>query len=287
MRLPLRAFDLGTGTRTPFFIPMTDFFGKIGRMVAELLAGVSRLGALGASVCAVFGRIFFDRKAVRVRHVTHQIVLMGVHSTAVICLVGLSVGMVLALQAAYQLRQFGAQLYTGSLVSVSVTRELGPLVAAIVLSGRVGARLAAELGSMKVAEEIDALSTMGLNPVRYLVAPRCLAFLIVLPLLTVIADIMGMAGGFLISVFGLHINPYMYLDKTFEALVLKDIYTGLIKSFLFAGLISLVSCYQGLSVELGAEGVGKATTSAVVISIVLILGVDCLATAVLYYAFPG
>jgi len=266
---------------------MEDFFGNIGRTAGEILAGLSRLTALATQVAITFFRGFFEHKLVRTRHVVHQIVLMGVDSLGIICLVGASVGMVLALQAAYQLRQFGAQLYTGSLVSVSVTRELGPLVAAIVLSGRVGARLAAEIGTMKVQEEIDALSTMGLNPVQYLVVPRCLAFLIVLPLLTVIADIMGMTGGFLISSLGLHINPYLYLDKTFSALVLKDIYTGLIKSGLFAIIISLVSCHEGLAVEGGADGVGKATTSAVVTSIVLILVVDCLATAVLYYVLPS
>lgn len=266
---------------------MLDFFGKIGSNAALLLSGMGRLAGLFAAVAGVLVKAPFQKKSIQARHVFHQMVLMGVDSLPIIALVGASVGMVLALQAAYQLKQFGAQLYTGSLVSVSVTRELGPLVAAIVLSGRVGARLAAELGTMKVQEEVDALTTMGLNPIRYLVVPRCLAFIVILPCLTVITDLMGMAGGFLISTFGLNMNPYLYLSKTIDALVLKDIYTGLIKSGLFAVLIALVSCHEGLSVEGGADGVGQATTSAVVTSIVLILVVDCLATAVLYYALPS
>ena len=213
--------------------------------------------------------------------------ISGVDSLGIVSLVGFAVGMVLALQAAYQLKQFGAVLYTGSLVSVSLTRELGPLVAAIVISGRVGARIAAELGTMKVQEEIDALTTMGLNPIRYLVVPRCLALLVMLPCLTVITDVVGMIGGFVIGTFVVEINPYLYIAKNFEALVLKDIYTGLTKSFIFSLLIALVSCYQGLSVEGGAEGVGRATTQAVVISIVLIIIVDCLVTAIFYYALPS
>ncbi|MDD5217685.1 MAG: ABC transporter permease [Candidatus Omnitrophica bacterium] len=265
---------------------MRDFFGKIGETSAFLFAGVGRLFDLFASVVRVVVSAFYQKKVIKSEHVFHQMVLMGVDSLAIICLVGSSVGMVLALQAAYQLKLFGAVIYTGSLVSVSMARELGPLIAAIVITGRVGARMAAELGTMTVQEEVDALTTMGLNPIRYLVVPRCIALMVMLPCLTVVADVMGMLGGFLIGTIGVHINPYLYLAKNFDALVLKDIYTGLSKSGIFALLIALVSCHQGLSVEGGAEGVGKATTQAVVISIILIIVVDCLATAVFYYAIP-
>jgi len=238
------------------------------------------------TVARIIAASVFRKDVIRPRHVFHQMVLMGVDSTAIICLVGTAVGMVLALQGAYQLKQFGAVIYTGALVSVSMARELGPLVGGVVIAGRVGARLAAELGTMKVQEEVDALATMGLNPIRYLVVPRCLSLVIVLPFLTVITLVTGIIGGWLIGTFGIHINPYLYMDKTLDALVLKDIYTGLAKSVLFALVIGLVSCHQGLSVEGGAEGVGKATTQAVVISIILIIVVDCLATAVFFYAIP-
>ncbi|HXV28662.1 MAG TPA: ABC transporter permease [bacterium] len=266
---------------------MKALFGKVGETLFFVLIGVSQLFNLFITVLHALVLSFFKKRVIKREHLVHQMVLMGVDSLAIICLVGAAVGMVLALQAAYQLKQFGAVLYTGSLVSVSMARELGPLVAAIVISGRVGARIAAEIGTMKVQEEIDALSTMGLNPIRFLVVPRCVALMAMLPCLTVIADIMGMIGGFLIGTLGVGINPALYLAKNFDALVLKDVYSGLVKSVLFAVLTALVSCHQGLSVEGGAEGVGKATTQAVVISIVLIIVVDCLATAVFYYAVPS
>jgi len=262
------------------------FFGNIGQTAAMLFVGISQLFGLFADVVKVLFSALYKKKIVKREPVFHQMVLSGVDSLGIICLVGSAVGMVLALQAAYQLKEFGALLYTGSLVSVSVTRELGPLVAAIVISGRIGARMAAELGTMKVAEEVDALVTMGINPVAFLVVPRCVALIVMLPCLTVITDLIAMVGGFLIGTFGVGINPDLYIAKSVEALVLKDVYTGLAKSVVFATLIALVSCFQGLSVEGGAHGVGKATTQAVVISIVLIIVVDCLATAIFYYAFP-
>lgn len=266
---------------------MKHFFGKIGSKAFLLFESIGKLFQLCATATGFAVSSLYRRKTVSPHHVFYQMAISGVDSLGIISLVGFAVGMVLALQAAYQLRQFGAVLYTGSLVSVSLTRELGPLVAAIVISGRVGARIAAELGTMKVQEEIDALTTMGLNPIRYLVVPRCLALIVMLPCLTVITDLLGMFGGFIVGSFGVGINPYLYIAKNFDALVLKDIYTGLAKSFIFALLIALVSCHQGLSVEGGAEGVGRATTQAVVISIVLIILVDCLVTAFVYYAIPA
>src|SRR3990167_5922532 len=225
------------------------FFGKIGQNTGLFFAGEGRLFDLFKSVVKVFGMALIRKKTVKSEHVFQQIVLMGVESLGIICLVAVAVGMILALQAAYQLKQFGAVIYTGSLVSVSMARELGPLVAAIIISGRVGARMAAELGTMKVSEEIDALTTIGLNPIRYLVVPRCLALIVMLPCLTVVTDIIGMLGGFLVGTLGVGINPYLYIEKNFDALVLKDIYTGLSKSFIFAILIALVSCHEGLSVR--------------------------------------
>ncbi|MBI3307150.1 MAG: ABC transporter permease [Candidatus Omnitrophica bacterium] len=266
---------------------MKDFLGKVGETLFFVLTGVGRLFGLFAAVTETLGLALTQKKILKRSHIFHQMVLIGVDSLGIVALVAASVGTVLALQAAYQLKQFGAVMYTGSLVSVSMSRELGPLVAAIVISGRIGARMAAELGTMKVQEEIDALTTIGLNPIRYLVVPRCIALLVMLPCLTIITDVVGMLGGFLIGTFSVGINPYVYLAKNFDAMVLKDIYTGLAKSAVFALLIALVSCHQGLSVEGGAEGVGKATTQAVVISIVLIIVVDCLATAIFYYALPA
>lgn len=263
-----------------------NFFGKIGKATHEIFEQTGRLVWLLGQVLSWTYRAFFKQKVLSRQSLFGEVVSMGLGSVPIICLVGASVGMVLALQAAYQLKQFGAVMYTGSLVSVSMARELGPLIASIVISGRVGARIAAELGSMKVQEEVDALTTMAIDPIRFLVLPRCLGLFIVLPCLTIIADSIGMAGGFLIGTISLGIEPYLYLEKNFDALVLKDIYTGLTKSAFFALIIGIVSCYQGLVVEGGAEGVGKATTQAVVNSIVLIILADCFFTAIFYYAIP-
>ena len=263
-----------------------NFFGRIGRATHGFFDSTGRLVRLFADVLGWTWRALFQPKVIRRESLFYQLVVMGVDSVPIICLVGMSVGTVLALQAAYQLKQFGAVMYTGSLVSVSMARELGPLIAAIVVAGRIGARIAAELGSMKVQEEVDALTTMAIDPVRYLVFPRCLALFLMLPCLTVIADTIGMAGGFLIGTTSLGIEPYLYLKKNFDALLLKDVYTGLFKSGAFALIIGLISCYQGLAVEGGAEGVGRATTQAVVNSIVLIIVADCFFTAIFYYAFP-
>lgn len=265
---------------------MKETFGKTGRTAFFLLAGVARLWDLGSKVTGFFLSTFLRPKILPRETFFRQMVLIGIDSTAIVSLVGASVGTVLALQAAYSLKTFGAVMYTGSLVGVAMARELGPLIASIVICGRIGARMAAELGTMMVQEEVDALTCMAINPIRYLVLPRVLALAIMLPCLTVIADVMGMLGGYAIGVTGLGINSTVYIDKTIDALVLKDIYTGLAKSFIFSVLIALVSCHQGLSVSGGADAVGKATTQAVVISIVLIIFVDCIATAVIYYALP-
>lgn len=266
---------------------LTEFFGSVGNSAFFVLVGIARLFSLFMAIIGVVASAFYQKKAVSKNAVLEHMVIMGVDSLPIICLVGASVGAVLALQAAYQLKMFGAMLYTGSLVSVSMTRELGPLIASIVISGRIGARMAAEIGTMKVQEEVDALTTMGISPIRFLVVPRCLALVIMLPCLAVMADVLGMAGGYLIGTVGLGINPDLFWAKTVDAMVLKDIYTGLSKSMIFAVLIALISCHEGLSVEGGADSVGKATTQAVVTSIVLIIVVDCLATAIFYYAFPS
>lgn len=210
---------------------------------------------------------------------------IGLRSIPITQLVAVFVGMILAMQTAYQLKQLGAIMYVGSLVGVAVTRELGPLLTALVVAGRVGASITAEIGTMRVAEEVDALETMGLDPVRFLVAPRLLAIAIMLPCLTIMADIVGMLGGFLVATNTMGLDPVLYIDKTINALVMKDIITGLIKSFFFAIIIGLVACYQGMEVKEGAEGVGLATTRSVVISMIAVIGADVFFTALFYFIF--
>lgn len=209
----------------------------------------------------------------------------GVDSFSIVALTAFFAGIVLALQSAYTMRQMSAEIYIASLVSVSLTRELGPVFSALVVAARVGASITAEVGTMKVTEQIDALETLATSPIKYLVVPRFLSLCIMLPLLTIIADSVGILGGFIVGVFNLHISPNLYIKKTFDALVYKDVFSGLIKAFVFAAVISIVACYEGMRTKGGAEGVGKATTSSVVISCILVIALDCFFTALFYFAW--
>ncbi|MDD5424751.1 MAG: ABC transporter permease, partial [Candidatus Omnitrophica bacterium] len=219
------------------------------------------------------------------RPILEQMVKVGIDSLPIVFLTCLFTGMVLALQSAYQMQKMEAKLYIASLVALSLTRELGPVLTALVVAGRVGASIAAELGTMKVTEQIDALETLATNPIKYLVVPRFIALFFMLPLLTIYGDIVGILGGYMIGVWRLNILSNLYWDMTWNPLKVKDIATGLIKSFAFAVVICIVACYEGMRVEGGAEGVGAATTKAVVISFILIIAADCLFTALFYFGF--
>ena len=212
-----------------------------------------------------------------------QMFKIGVTSLPLVFLTALFTGIVLALQSAYQLKLFGAQQFTSDLVALSMTRELGPVLTAMVVAGRVGASIAAEIGTMKVTEQIDALQALATDPVRYLVVPRFLATFLMLFILTIYADVVGMAGGWAIAVFKLDINSHVYLKRAFTVLMFKDVFTGLIKAFAFGAIISIVGCYYGLKSKGGAEGVGKATTTAVVSALILIIAMDALFTAIFYF----
>lgn len=212
-----------------------------------------------------------------------QMVFAGVGSLAIASFVSFFTGIVIAMQSAYQLSRFGANIYVAPMVSVGLARELAPVLTALVVAGRVGAAIAAELGTMKVTEQIEALETMALNPIRFLVVPRFLALLIMLPCLTVISDIIGIFGGFLVGVFNLHLDPYRYITFSFKFMQFKDVWTGLIKSVVFAITIAMVGCYTGLKTKGGAEGVGKSTTLSVVTSFILIILFDCLLTGLFYF----
>jgi phospholipid/cholesterol/gamma-HCH transport system permease protein len=192
------------------------------------------------------------------------------------------IGIILVLQTAYQLSKFGALNYAASLAAVALTREMAPLLTAIVVAGRVSAAFTAELGTMLVTEEIMALEVMAINPVAYLVVPRFIAMLVMLPCLTVLADLIGMIGGYAVGTTAIGIRSTLYIDNTIHALLLKDIMTGLVKSFVFAGIIAMVGCYMAFVVKGGAEGVGKSTMISVVTSLITIILADCFFTTVFY-----
>ncbi len=219
----------------------------------------------------------------RPRQIYEQMIRIGVDSLPICTLTSFFIGVVIAFQSAYQMLKVGAQMYIPSLVSISITREIGPVLTALVVAGRVGAAITAELGSMKVTEQIDALETLAAPPVKYLIAPRFIALFTMLPLLTVYADFIGICGGYLVSVYKLGLSHSLYIKMTFSPLVLKDIFTGLFKSLVFSAIICIVACFEGMRVEGGAEGVGLATTRAVVMSFILTIVSDALFTVLFYF----
>lgn len=222
-------------------------------------------------------------KKIRFRASISEMVRTGYHSVPIVAVISLFVGVILALQAAYQLRRFGALIYVANLVGVSITRELGPILTAIIVAGRSGSAFAAEIGSMKAAEEIDALISMGINPVRFLVVPKLIALMVMLPALTIFSDCIGILGGFLLSITALEIHPYNYFQQTINALLIKDILTGLMKAWAFSIVITIVGAYEGFKVEGGAEEVGRRTTASVVSSIFLVIVFDLFFTTLFYY----
>ncbi|MFH1593669.1 MAG: ABC transporter permease [Candidatus Omnitrophota bacterium] len=219
----------------------------------------------------------------RFKQAMRQTAKMGASSLPIISLISLFTGMVLALQSAYQMQKIQAEMYIASLVALSMVRELGPVLTALVIAGRCGAAITAEIGTMKVTEQIDALETLATNPVNYLVVPRFWALTISLVILTIYSNFIGIVGGYIIGVYKLRIPHHMYVKMTFDPLSQSDIRNGLYKSFMFAVVICIISCYEGMHATEGAEGVGKATTSSVVRSFVLIIACDCLLTAFMYF----
>lgn len=184
------------------------------------------------------------------------------------------------------MQRIGSEMYIASLVAMAIVRELGPVITALVVAGRVGASNTAELGSMQVTEQVDALETLATNPIKYLVVPRFVALSIMLPVLTLFANLIGIMGSYLICVFKMGITSSMYMNITFSSLVYKDLFTGLFKAWIFGMVIALVSCYEGFNVEGGATGVGQATTRSVVSAFIMIIAADCFFTAVFYFIFP-
>jgi phospholipid/cholesterol/gamma-HCH transport system permease protein len=241
------------------------------------------LAAAVGSVAVLIRRTLYWIFAARLdtRNVFGQMLEVGVKSFPVTSLTALFTGMVLALQTGFSFRRvFNEPLYVGTVVGLSLLKELGPVLTGVVVAGRVGAAIAAEIGTMNVTEQVDALYTLGTNPVRYLVVPRFLACLVMVPLLSVYADVIGIAGGYFVAHFRLHVPSSIYWDEI-KAIHLEDAFHGLIKSVAYALIIVVTACYKGLRTSGGAEGVGQSTTSAVVISMVSILVSDYFLSALL------
>jgi phospholipid/cholesterol/gamma-HCH transport system permease protein len=256
---------------------MFALFDFIGGWVLRFLEESGKIMVLFAKTIAFGFRPPFDFRALMI-----QIEEVGIRSIPVVLITGTFTGMVLALQSYTGFKRFNAEAFVGTVVALSMTRELGPVLAGLMVSGRVGSAMAAELGTMQVTEQIDALYTLATNPIKYLIVPRFLASLIVMPILTVFADVLGILGGYLVSVELLGSNPTIYIRRTFDYLDLEDIYIGLFKACIFGMIIAVIGCHQGFNTRGGAEGVGKATTRAVVVSSLLILIANYFITALFF-----
>lgn len=252
---------------------------SIGRIFLEFLASVGRFSLfIGNSLWEGLKPPYFFRQILR------QLIEIGYLSLPVVGLTALFTGMVLALQSYTGFSRFNAENAIASVVVLSMTRELGPVLAGLMVAGRMGASMAAEIGTMRVTEQIDALTTLSTHPTKYLIAPRILAGIVTLPILVLIADIIGVFGGYLVGVYKLGFNPAAYIKQSWDFLERSDVNSGLIKAAVFGFIITAMGCYQGYFSKGGAQGVGKATTNAVVSASILILIANYLLTAILFEA---
>ncbi|MBL7195666.1 MAG: ABC transporter permease [Desulfobacterales bacterium] len=222
------------------------------------------------------------RPPFRFRVIFKQMEFVGVNSIFVVLITGTFTGMVFALQSYHGFKMFGGESLVGATVALGVTRELGPVFTALMVTGRVGSAMTAELGTMKVTEQIDALHTMSVNPIHYLVMPRIVAAILMLPVLTIVSDFVGILGGYFVGVELMKINSGIFIAKIVEFVELEDIFNGLIKAACFGLILSLIGCYKGIRTTGGAEGVGKATTQSVVLSSVTIFISDYFLTSFMF-----
>ncbi len=246
--------------------PIKSLIDRLGRGVIDFLAEMGGMGLLFFKAT-----LFIFRPPYRFRNLFKQMESIGVGSIPVVLITAVFTGMVLALQSYTGFKRFNAEGLVGTVVALSMTRELGPVLTGLIVAGRAGAAIAAELGTMKVTEQVDALATLAVDPVQYLVTPRFVAGIVMLPVLTIFSDLIGIVGGYAVAVKVLGANAGVYLQRTTQYLELEDLLGGLVKAAVFGGIIAGVSCYKGFQAEGGAEGVGRATTGAVVVSEMLIL----------------
>ncbi|MBN1552150.1 ABC transporter permease [bacterium] len=239
---------------------------------APILRFINEAGRLALLLIDTLKWLF--RRPFRIALVFKHMEEIGVRSLPVVMITATFTGGILALQSYSSFKRFNAESLIGTMVAIALCRELAPVLTGLIVAGRVGSAMAAELGTMRVTEQIDALYTLAVNPVHYLIVPRFIAAFIMMPILTMLADGLGIGGGFLVSTQVYGLNPTVYIRASFNYLEYEDVYSGLIKSAVFGLTIALTGCYKGFYTSGGAEGVGKATTSAVVISMMLILIID-------------
>ena len=269
----------------------TEGYNPVGFIISKILLVLRSLGHAVISFLSAVGRLSaFTLNGVRhcfvppffFRHIGKQFIDIGYYSLPVVGLTALFTGMVLALQSYTGFSRFNAESAVASVVVLSITRELAPVLAGLMVAGRIGASIAAEIGTMRVTEQIDALVTLSTNPFKYLVAPRLISGVLMLPILVLIADVIGVLGGYLVSVYTIGFQPQSYLRQSWEFLQFMDVFSGLIKAAVFGFIVTLMGCYHGYHSGRGAQGVGAATTNAVVSASILILIFNYILTQVFF-----
>lgn len=259
---------------------MNRFSGALDRLGRAVLAGVEEVGEIILLFVSVVAWMF--RPPLKLRNIFKQMEFVGVKSIFVVVLTGTFTGMVMALQGYHGFRMFSAESLVGGTVALGMTRELGPVLTSLMVTARAGSAMAAELGTMRVTEQIDALYVMAANPVKHLIVPRVIAGVLMVPLLTVVSDFTGILGGYFVGVHILGINSGVFIKNITRLVELNDIYNGLIKAACFGLILSLIGCYKGFNTYGGAEGVGRATTESVVLASIAILISDYFLTAIMF-----
>ncbi|MBN2417243.1 MlaE family lipid ABC transporter permease subunit [bacterium] len=263
--------------------PKRRFFEGMGEQLYTFWQHLGAFFILVADTAFYSVQGMFTRSGMRKGEFTKQCIFIGMNALPIVGLISFLIGFILALQSAAQLRQFGASIYVADLVAISMTREMGPIMTAIALAGRSGSAFASEIANMVVTEETDALKTMGLNPIQYIVVPKMYAITVTTPMLTILSMLIGIFGSLVIGVTYLDLSVGPFMDQVANALILRDVIIGLAKSVIFAWIIITVGAYFGFTVSGGAEGVGRATTASVVTSIFMVILADSILGLIFYF----
>ncbi len=259
---------------------MNPLSGALDRLGRAVLANIEEMGKILLLFLSVLAWMF--RPPLKLRNIFRQMEFVGVKSIFVVVLTGTFTGMVMALQGYHGFRMFSAESLVGGTVALVMARELGPVLTSLMVTARAGSAMAAELGTMRVTEQIDALAVMAVNPVKHLIVPRVIAGILMVPLLTVVSDFVGVLGGYFVGVHILNINAGIFLKNITRLVEISDIFNGLIKAACFGLILTIVGCYKGFNTTGGAEGVGRATTEAVVLASITILVSDYFLTAIMF-----
>ncbi|MDW7679930.1 MAG: ABC transporter permease, partial [bacterium] len=282
----LDVFSTAGYTEKDDSLEKTSFFETLGEKTFDLFGKLHEILLLITDIFYWSFAGLFQKGGQRKGSFTQQSLLIGVSAFWIVALISFLIGFILALQSAAQLRQFGANIFVADLIGIAMFKEMGPIMTAIVVAGRSGSAISSEIATMVVTEEMDALKTMALNPVRFVMIPKFHAITVTMPLLTIMADLIGIFGGLIIGVTYLQLSAAAFINELLSVVILKDVITGLVKSVVFAWIIVIVGCYCGLKVKGGAEGVGRATTASVVASIFLVIIADSILGLIFYFNAP-